>query len=102
MAITRNSKNWLPQVCAGGADRACYDNRPATKCRDVRFGSKADICAATSHVRFTPNSDRESVFPQKVMSALPPKWTCAVQLVMSALGQKRTLAALFDDLVSEA
>jgi len=26
----------------------------------VRFGSKADICAATSDVRFTPNSDRES------------------------------------------
>jgi len=24
-------------------------------------------------VRFTPNSDRESKFPQKVMSALPPK-----------------------------
>jgi hypothetical protein len=27
---------------------------------NVRFGSKADICGATSHVRFTPNSDRES------------------------------------------
>ena len=27
---------------------------------DVRFGSKADICGATAHVRFTPNSDRES------------------------------------------
>ena len=27
---------------------------------DVRFGSEADICAATSHVRFTPNSDRKS------------------------------------------
>ena len=27
----------------------------------------------TSHVRFTPNSDRESGFTQKVMSALPPK-----------------------------
>ncbi|MGB2649690.1 MAG: hypothetical protein WBC86_19135, partial [Pseudolabrys sp.] len=27
---------------------------------DVRFGSKADICSAPSHVRFTPNSDRES------------------------------------------
>jgi hypothetical protein len=40
---------------------------------NVRFGSKADICAATSHVRFTPNSDRESGFPHKVMSALPPK-----------------------------
>ena len=37
------------------------------------FGSKADICAATSHVRFTPNSDRESGFPQTVMSALAPK-----------------------------
>jgi hypothetical protein len=39
----------------------------------VRFGSKADICAATSHVRFTPNSDRKSGFPNKVMSALLPK-----------------------------
>src|SRR5262245_3882293 len=42
-------------------------------CQHVRFGSKADICAATSHVRFTPNSDRKSGFPHKVMSALPPK-----------------------------
>jgi hypothetical protein len=39
---------------------------------DVRFGSKADMCGATGHVRFTPDSDRESVFPQNVMSALPP------------------------------
>jgi hypothetical protein len=41
--------------------------------QDGRFGSKADICAATSHVRFTPNSDRESEIPQNVMSALPSK-----------------------------
>src|SRR5262245_10439294 len=27
---------------------------------NVRFGSKADICGATEHVRFAPNSDRES------------------------------------------
>jgi hypothetical protein len=40
---------------------------------DVRFGSKADICAAKSDVRFTPNSDRKSGFPHKAMSALPPK-----------------------------
>jgi hypothetical protein len=53
---------------------------------DVRFGSKADICGAPTHVRFTPNSDRESELPQKVMSALPRKRTCAVQLQMSALG----------------
>jgi hypothetical protein len=39
----------------------------------VRFGSEADICSAPTHVRFTPNSDRESGFPRKVMSALPPK-----------------------------
>jgi hypothetical protein len=43
--------------------------RPA----DVRFGSEADICAAISDVRFTPNSDRESGLAQKVMSAFPLK-----------------------------
>jgi hypothetical protein len=31
------------------------------------------ICAAKSDVRFAPNSDRKSVFPHKVMSALPLK-----------------------------
>jgi len=31
------------------------------------------MCAAKSDVRFAPNSDRESGFPQTVMSALPPK-----------------------------
>jgi len=31
------------------------------------------MCAAPAYVRFTPNSDRESGFPQTVMSALPPK-----------------------------
>jgi len=40
---------------------------------DVRFGSKADICGAQRHVRFTPNSGSESGLPQTVMSALPPK-----------------------------
>jgi len=27
---------------------------------DVRFGSRADICAAQPHVRFSPNSDGTS------------------------------------------
>src|SRR5262245_13872511 len=40
---------------------------------DVRFGSQADMCNAKCHVRFSPNSDRESEIPQKAMSALPPK-----------------------------
>jgi hypothetical protein len=40
---------------------------------NVRFGSKADMCAAKSDVRFASNSDRESGFSQNVMSALTPK-----------------------------
>jgi hypothetical protein len=31
------------------------------------------MCAAKNDVRFTLNSDRKSGFPQKVISALPPK-----------------------------
>jgi hypothetical protein len=37
------------------------------------LGSLADICSAKGYVRFAPNSDRESKFPQTVMSALPSK-----------------------------
>ena len=43
------------------------------KRRHVRFGSEADMCTARVHVRFTPNSDRESGHVPMVMSALPPK-----------------------------
>ena len=50
------------------------DNRRQMLIRpNVRFGSKADICSAKRHVRFAPNSDRESGLPQTVKSALPPK-----------------------------
>ena len=37
------------------------------------FGSFADICSAKGHARFAPNSDRESGFPQTVMSAFGGK-----------------------------
>jgi hypothetical protein len=37
------------------------------------LGQKADMCGAKGHVRFTPNSDRESGHQQTVVSALPPK-----------------------------
>jgi len=47
-----------------------WSNVPLT---DVRFGSLADICIATSDVCFTPNSDHESGHPQTVMSALALK-----------------------------
>jgi hypothetical protein len=39
---------------------------------NVRFGSKADMCAATSHVRSTPNSDRKSGLPRALNRELPP------------------------------
>jgi len=55
---------------------------------NVRFGSEADMCAAKSDVRFTPNSDHKSEFPHKVMSALPPRATAKAifsQGIMSAL-----------------
>src|SRR5262245_55519675 len=55
------------------------------RARDVRFGSKADMCGAKRHVRFTPNSDRKSGLP-----LYRRKRTCAAHKLMSALGQKRT------------
>jgi hypothetical protein len=73
--------------------RGCYEQercnqKPAIWLRaHVRFGSGADIYAATSHVRSTPNSDRESGFPQKSCQLWPRKRTDAVQQVMFALGQ---------------
>src|SRR5215467_6137572 len=71
--------------------------RPAQS--HVRFGSKADMCAAKRHVCFTPNSDRESDFRKRSCLLYPRKQTCAVQLAMSALGHKRTLCLSFDHLV---
>jgi hypothetical protein len=46
---------------------------PLIKIEDlnVRFGSKADICGATSHAAL-PDSDRESGFLRKVMSKERP------------------------------
>src|SRR5215468_9255928 len=59
----------------------------------VRFGSKADMCAAKGHVRFTPNSDRECGFPQRVMSALPPIADMCSALAHVRFGPKADKAA---------
>jgi hypothetical protein len=37
------------------------------------LGQKQTYAPQKTHVRFAPNSDRESGFPQTVMSALHPK-----------------------------
>src|SRR4030095_16434402 len=41
------------------ADPGILANGPRN---NVRFGSKADMCNAPTHVRFTPNSDIDCVF----------------------------------------
>src|SRR5262245_40140861 len=58
---------WRTQklVCASGRLLAGI----ARKIESHNSGSQADICTATSHVRFPPNSDRKSRHLPKVMSA---------------------------------
>ena len=58
-----------PEAC----DKAivAVQTRPGKGQTDVRFGSKADMCDAQAHVRFTPNSDRESGPPQSHVRFTP-------------------------------
>src|SRR5215813_3140217 len=74
----------------------CYIPRScnSTAHLDVRFGSKADICSAPTHVRFTPNSDRKSGLPQELMSALPPKADMCSALDHVCFGPKADIAQL--------
>ena len=65
---------------------------------NVRFVSLADICSAKGYVRFTPNSDRKSGFPNKVMSALPPKPDMCSALAYVCFGPEADIAALFGSL----
>src|SRR5262245_51792385 len=53
----------------------------------VSFGSKADICSATRHVRFTLNSDIDCVFFG--MSALGHKGTLLVDYHVDTVEQRR-------------
>jgi hypothetical protein len=61
---------------------------------DVRFGSLADICSAKGHVRFAPNSDRESGFSLKVMSALPLKADMCGALAHVCFGPKADIGII--------
>jgi hypothetical protein len=70
--------------------------------RNVRFGSKADIRAAKCHVRFTPNSDRNSGPPLNAMSALPPKADMCGANRHVCFGPKADIVSyLLDHLVGE-
>jgi hypothetical protein len=66
----------------------------------VRFGSKADICNAPTHVRFTPNSDRKSGLPHKVMSALPLKADICIARAHVCYGPKADIEAAASTLLS--
>src|SRR5262245_57699077 len=74
---------WGRLHCRGGGwGRRCWwDSWGRRHCRwrsdaevsaEVRFGSKVDMCGASTHIRFTPHSDRKSGRPHKAMSAIPP------------------------------
>ena len=79
---TEPSQKWsyVKAVKAEGGRRCwCRVLSRVTGARDVRFGSEADMCNAPTHVRFAPNSDRKSGPPQNVMSALGQKQTIALQ-----------------------
>jgi hypothetical protein len=66
--------------------------------RHVRFGSQADICSATRHVRFTPNSDRKSGHAATVMSALHLKADVCGANPYVCFGPEADIP-LFDDVV---
>ena len=66
---------------------------------NVRFGSKADMCDAIGHVRFTSNSDRESGLRQTVMSALPPKADMCSAIAHVCFGPQADINNLFDHLI---
>jgi hypothetical protein len=59
-----------------------------------------NICGAKGHVRFAPNCDRESGFPQTVMSALLPEADMCGALGDVCYGPKADIATpLFGQLI---
>jgi hypothetical protein len=75
-------------------DGNTYILRKLLHSRHVRFGSKADIRAAKTHVRFTPDSDRNRGLFQTVMSALPPKADMCSALAKVRFGPKAEIVGL--------
>ena len=58
---------------------------------DVRFGSKADMCNATTHVRFTPIATAKADMYRKGHVCFSPGW-----LLMSALSARGGGSGIFD------
>jgi hypothetical protein len=60
------------------------------------LGHKQTIFSAPTHVRFTPDSDRESGPPHNAMSALPPKADMCSANRHVCFGPKADIALLCD------
>jgi hypothetical protein len=58
------------------------------------LGSEADMCVAIRHVRFAPNSDRESRHAAMVMSALPLKADMCGALAHVSFGPKADIGPI--------
>jgi hypothetical protein len=80
-------------LCDQAAREMARSQRQKLVRLNVRFGSKADICSAPTHVRFTPNSDRKSRHAQMVMSALPLKADMMGQLFLTRINADGTSCA---------
>jgi hypothetical protein len=60
------------------------------------------MCGASTHVRFTPDNDRESEFPHKVMSALPPKADMCSALGHVCFGSKADIISFDNFVISDS
>src|SRR5262245_6832331 len=57
------------------------------------LGQKQNICSAKGHVRFTPIATAKADTRKRSCLLYPQKRTCAAQLGMSSMGQKRIAPA---------
>ena len=64
-----------------------FGYRSSSDQSDVRFGSKADMCSAKRHVRFTPNSGHGSGIPinKKPLSFRPEGFPATYQIYQTLL-----------------
>ena len=69
---------------------------------DVRFGSKTDICIATRHVRFTPDSDRESEISHDCLARVPWLSGCRVNPPVASDWISTLMLLVLPDLSDEA
>ena len=71
----------------------CWNGDHALCDPNVRFGSKADICSAKGHVRFTPESDAECVHSN--VRYRPIANSCAASTIDQSSARSSTVGGTF-------